>query len=87
MIRALLLVSSLVSLLGSCAAYEPAGLDRTKPSYQADLDECQVNEPVAVDEYNAKIGARWFVSPFRRPFQVREAIRCCMVKKGYKSAG
>ena len=77
----------LMALLAGCAAYEPPGLDRARPSYQADLDECQQNEPDEVDAYNAKIGLRWFVSPVRRPFQVRAAIRSCMTKKGYQVAG
>jgi len=83
MVRALLLVA----VLSGCAAYEPAGLDRTKLSYQADLDECQQNEPDVVDTYNSKKGLRWLVSPLTRRFQVRDAIRTCMANKGYKSAG
>lgn len=76
----------LLGLLAGCAAYEPAGLDRTKPAYQTDLVECQVNEPVVVDDYNAKYGLRWVASLVRRPFQVRDAIRTCMAGKGYAAA-
>lgn len=76
----------LLGLLAGCAAYEPAGLDRTRPAYQTDLVECQENEPVVVDEYNAKYGLRWVASAVRRPFQVRDAIRGCMAGKGYAAA-
>ena len=76
----------LSGLLAGCAAYEPAGLDRTRPAYQTDLVECQENEPVVVDEYNAKYGLRWVASAVRRPFQVRDAIRGCMAGKGYAAA-
>ena len=74
-------------LLAGCAAYEPPELDRSRSTYQTDLTECQENEPTAVDDYNAKLGPRWFAAPFRRPFQVRAAIRKCMAGKGYADAG
>jgi len=76
----------LLGLVAGCAAYEPAGLDRSRPAYQTDLVECQENEPTAVDDYNGKYGLRWLVSPVRRPFQVRDAIRTCMTGKGYAAA-
>ena len=79
-------VMVVLGLLGGCAAYEPAGLDRTRPAYQTDLVECQDNEPVVVDAYNAKLGLRWLASFGRRPFQVRDAIRTCMAGKGYAAA-
>ncbi len=80
-------VMLLMGILAGCAAYEPPGLDRSRTTYQIDLTECQENEPTAVDDYNAKVAPRWFISPFRRPFQVRAAIRKCMVGKGYADAG
>lgn len=83
MMRAFLLLG----LLAGCGAYEPPVLDRSRATYQTDLDECQVNEPVTVDDYNAKRALRWFVSPIRRPFQVRDAIARCMTNKGYAVAG
>lgn len=81
--RALLLLG----LLAGCAAYEPPGLDRARPTYTVDLTECQENEPVALDAYNAKKALRWFAAPFTKPFRINDAIDACMTKKGYARAG
>ncbi len=72
-----------VLLCASCAAYEPRVVDRSGPSYQTDLAACQDSGPAEVNARNAKTGFRWLTSPFRRTFQIRDAISACMSSKGY----
>ena len=84
--KAMALIGALIGVLltAGCASYEPQGLDRSRPSYQADLESCQDTGPAEVNARNAKTGFRWLTSPFRRTFQIRTAIRSCMDGKGYR---
>ena len=83
--RWMVLIGVLVAT--GCAGYEPRVVDRTRPSYQADIEACQDSGPAAVNARNAKTGFAWFTSPFRRTFQIRSAIRDCMQNKGYTISG
>lgn len=73
----------LLALLATSCATEPPIVDRSRPSYQADLQACQDSVPSAVNARNAKTGLDWFSSPVRRPFQIRAGMRGCMEAKGY----
>ena len=74
--------------VAGCYRYDPrAGLDAASPEYQAALAACQEESVDAVNKRNAKTGIDWVSSPVRRPFQIREAIRGCVAKKGYAVAG
>ncbi len=80
MIRILTLFGVLA--IAGCGGYAPRVTDPAG-SYQKDVVACQTDSAAAVDRQNAKTGLTWLISPARRPFQVRRAIRGCLEGKGY----
>ncbi len=83
----MLIMTAMLALAG-CGGFKPrVETDRSASSYQKDLLACQDGSAASVDKQNVKTGLAWISSPVRRPFQVRRAIRACLIDKGYVVPG
>ena len=70
-------------VVAGCGYEPPAEVDRSKPSYHADLDACEDSAAKDVSKQNAKTLRTWVTSPVRRWGQLDRATTSCMAGKGY----
>jgi hypothetical protein len=82
--RVRLVLTALPLVVAGCGGYSPPhAADAARPSYQADLDACQVSGDKEAHRLVMSQGGLFLSYPISLPIEEHIQVRKCMDGKGY----